>query len=218
MRAVKTAILLHASLRPGLPPGCAARLLQALPYARRLHLERARAPVRTSSLAGLALVLTGAERGTGGVTRAADLRFEVDAKPRFMHGPGFSISHTAEHVACVVCAGAEVGLDIEPVPAEVEPAAIRKLVRWTATEATLKAAGAGLRRVQAVHLDEASLATSTFDSRRYLLRAFTLPPDLHGHVACAEPLDLAIERVDLDGDVVSGAVQRALGLPTQREQ
>jgi phosphopantetheinyl transferase len=193
-------------------------LLQALPYARRLQLERARAPVRTSSLAGLALVLTGAERGTGCVTRAAGLRFEADAKPRFEHGPGFSISHTADPVACVVCAGAEVGLDIEPVPEDAGPAAMRKLARWTATEATLKAGGAGLRRVQAVQLSDASLATSTFDGRRYVLCEFTLPPDLHGHVACAEPLDLAIERVELDGDVVSGAVQRALGLPTQREQ
>jgi hypothetical protein len=210
---VERAILLHASLAPGLPPAWAARLLAALPYARRLQLERADATARTASLAGLALALAGSARTAGVPSRIADLQLRDGQKPRFASGPFFSVAHTNDRVACVTCDGVDVGLDIETA----QPAggsSTRRLLQWTATEATLKAAATGLRRIGDVRVDVDGLV-SGMAGRRYLLREVRLATHTVGHVAAAEHLDLAIEALALDSVEVSATLQRALGLPTQ---
>jgi hypothetical protein len=215
---VEKASLLHAPLEPGLHPACATRLLETLPYARRLRLERADPPARASSLAGLALALIGAGQTLGSrFGGVAALRLREDEKPRFEGGPHFSISHTRSRVGCIVCATAEVGLDLESAPSAVTLAATRKLLQWTAIEATLKAGGAELRRISDVRVDLPVLA-SELDGRRYVLREVLLAPDTLGHVASPRPLVLDMASVTLDDGRVSGALERILGLAPQGSQ
>ena len=215
---VEKASLLHAPLAPGLRPACATHLLETLPYAHRLRLERADPSARASSLAGLALALISANRNEGvPFTGVADLRLREEEKPRFEHGPHFSISHSRSRVACVACAGVEVGLDIESAPSDFARASTLKLLQWTATEATLKAAGVSLRRIRGVRVD-LPLLVSEFDGRRYILRELVLAPDTLGHVAASQPLVLDMDCVALDDARVSGALERILGLPSQGSQ
>lgn len=211
---MQKAILLHASLEPGIAPRWTDELLRALPYGRRLQIERADAGARTASLAGLALALTGAGRLGDAVPRVAEFRFATGAKPRFEHGPHFSVSHTVDRVACAVCSTIDVGLDIENVPSGVGHATLLELVRWTATEATLKAAGLGLPQVRKVVLEGPAIGAIEGDGR-YTLREFQLSAHTIGHVASAEPVELLVDAVALDGAEVSAAVQCALGLETQ---
>ncbi|HXW11048.1 MAG TPA: hypothetical protein VD737_10545 [Steroidobacteraceae bacterium] len=215
---MENASLLHAPLTPGLRRPCAARLLEALPYARRLHLERTDPLVRASSLAGLALALVAAARARGAAFEGiAGLRLPEGEKPRFVRGPHFSVSHTPTRVACIACDAAEVGIDIETAPAGAASAVVRKLQRWTATEATLKAAGAGLRRVRDVRVELASLEAG-FEGRCYVLRELALAPDTLGHVASLQPVRPDIECVALDGSCFSASLERVLGLSTQDAQ
>jgi phosphopantetheinyl transferase len=215
---MENASLLHAPLTPGLRPACAERLLEALPYARRLRLERADPLLRASSLAGLALALVAAARARGAAFGGiAELRLPEGEKPRFVHGPHFSISHTSSRVACIACAAAEVGIDIETAPAGAASALIRKLQRWTASEATLKAAGVGLRRMRGVQVDLASLE-SELEGRRYVLRELALAPDTLGHVASLQPVRPHIECVALDEAPFSASLEGVLGLSTQDAQ
>jgi len=189
-----------------------------LPYAHRLRLERFDPPARTSSLAGLALAVTAAARTLGDAFGGvADLRMREDEKPRFARGPHFSISHSRARVACVVCVPVEVGLDVESGPSGPDLASTRKLLHWTATEATLKAAGAGLRRLADVRVDLEFLE-AVFDGRRYVLRELLLAPDTLGHVASLRPIDLELEHVELDGSGFSASLERVLGLTPQRQQ
>ena len=221
MLRVENAILLHASLTPGLRPACAERLLECLPYARRLRLESADPLARASSLAGLALALSAAGRAHGAAfAGVAALRLREDEKPRFEHGPHFSVSHTRSRIACIACTTDEVGLDLE-TPSTTGPASspsYEKLRWWTAAEATLKAAGAGLRRIRDVRVDLASLQ-SELDGRRYVLRELALAPDTLGHVASCRPVNLdIIESVGLDDEAFSASLERVLRLSTQVSQ
>ena len=215
MPSVQNAILLHASLATGAPAPWLQPLLQALPYARRLQIERADGAAQAASLAGLALALTAAGRAIGEIPRVADFRFITGAKPRLEQGPAFSVSHTADRVACVVCNGVDLGLDIETVPSVAGGTTLRKLLRWTASEATLKAAGLGLRQVSEVVLEQQSERTAVLAGRRYALLEVQLTPHTIGHVASAESIELRVDTVALDGAEVSSTVQRALGLPAQ---
>jgi phosphopantetheinyl transferase len=207
---VQTAILLHASLPAVVAAHWPARMLASLPYARRLRLEANSADARLASLAGLALALCGASRLLGAPPSLSSLDSPMDGKPRFPDGPFFSVSHTAGRVACVVCAGTDVGLDIEAVtddPSRMERA------RWTATEAALKAAGLGLRAVRSVRLSDGAAEISR---RRLVLEPVWIAADVVGHAAAEEPLALQIAQVTLTGPEVSVAVERSLGLATQR--
>ena len=219
MLRVENASLLHAPLTPGLRPACAERLLEALPYAARLRLERAGAPARAASLAGLALALIAAVRANGNKLRGvADLQLSDGERPRFRRGPHFSISHTDTRVACIACATGEVGLDIETGQEERALApCFDKLRRWTAAEATLKAAGAGLRRIRDVRVDLVALA-SELDGKHYVLSEIELAPATLGHVASLRPIVVAIECVALDGREFSASLERVLGLTAQGQQ
>jgi hypothetical protein len=211
---VQNAILLHASLEPGTVARWSDPLLRALPYARRLQLESAEPSSRWASLGGIALALTGARRA-GRASRVGDFVFEADAKPRFRDGPFFSLSHTTDRVGCVVASTLDVGLDLERAPGEAARAPLHKLLGWTAAEATLKAAGLGLRHLAVVRADPDTL-TAVLDGRHYVLREVWLGPHTVGHVAATEPLALEVAELALDGDEASAAVECALGLAPQR--
>ena len=134
---------------------------------------------------------------------------------RELRGEGELVLHAVE-VHRPVFLGAE-GLDLELAPSMPALSSTRKLLQWTATEATLKAAGAGLRRVAEVSTDLDALA-SVFDGRRYVLREVLLAPDTLGHVASSTPVELEIELVALDDARFSAALERVLGLTAQRSQ
>jgi len=114
--------------------------------------------------------------GCGGVA-PGDLSFPEGEKPRLAGGPYFSISHTTQRVACAASLDCDVGLDHEDFTGREAPA---RLKRWTAVEATLKAAGAGLARAAVVQVD-AELSSSRLDGARYHLVPLDLGP---GAVAC----------------------------------
>lgn len=211
------AIILHAPLR--LPVSCPSwqePLLQALPYAHRLELERREPTARRASLAGLGLVLMAAPRLARQEFSPRALTFPPDGKPRLVGGPFFSISHSQSRVACVVCAAADCGIDIEDLPDPVEAAVLAKLQRWTATEAALKAAGLGLRAASEVTLAD-SLGQASFRGERYVLQAVDLAPGIVGHVAARTQLAPTVVPLELDDTRLSALLERSFGLAAQFE-
>lgn len=211
------AIILHAPLR--LPLSCPpwqVPLLQALPYARRLELERREPAARRASLAGLGLVLVGAARLTQQEFPPQAFTFPPAGKPRLAGGPYFSISHSSSTVTCMVCAGTDCGIDIEDRLDSAESAAVAKLRRWTATEAALKAAGLGLRATREVALAEL-LGHAVVQSQRYELQSLDDIPGVIGHIAAKAPLTLFSASLELDDTRTSALLERSLGLAAQIE-
>jgi phosphopantetheinyl transferase len=175
---------MHARLRGGDVPDDLALLMERLPYAKRLDLERREPGARTAGLAGIWLALEGAARLRGRTVDVASLRFPADGKPYLEGGPHFSISHSPQHVAAAVCESVEIGLDLEDVGAESGDSmeARQKLLRWTATEAVLKAAGRGLRDARSVELDD-TLATGTLAGVLYRLTPVEMSTHVVAHLA-----------------------------------
>jgi phosphopantetheinyl transferase len=170
----------------------AAALLERLPYARRLELDRREATDRHASLVALDLVLSGAARLRGRVVPPGLLRLPQDGKPHLEGGPFFSLSHTRTRVAVAVGESCEVGIDLED--AAPSPAGARtpgELERWTATEAALKAAGAGLRSVARLRL-AADLASAEFAGVRIHLGRLDLGPGWVACLATLSPVDAVI--------------------------
>jgi len=183
-------LVIHARLRGDALPEALTRLLERLPYAKRLDLERREPGARSASLAGLWLALEGAARLRGSVVDAALLRFPADGKPYLEGGPCFSISHGPQHVAAAVCESVEIGFDLEEVDAGSGDSleARQKLPRWTAIEAVLKAAGRGLRETRSVELDNL-LENGTLAGVRYRLRPVEISTGVVAHVAALVPLE-----------------------------
>ena len=177
-------LVMHARLRGGAVPEALALLMERLPYAKRLDLEQREPDARSASLAGIWLALEGAARLRGHALDVASLRFPQDGKPYLEGGPHFSISHGLQHVAAAVCESVEIGLDLEDVDAGSGDSseARRKLQRWTATEAVLKAAGRGLREARSVELDE-SLATGMLAGVLYRLTPVEISTHVVAHLA-----------------------------------
>ena len=177
-------LIMHARLRGGAVPEDLTLLMERLPYAKRLELERREPGARSASLAGIWLALEGAARLRGRAVDVASLRFPADGKPYLEGGPQFSISHSLRHVAAAVCESVEIGVDLEDVDAgsgdSIE--ARQKLQRWTATEAVLKAAGRGLREARAVELDN-PLASGTLAGVRYRLKPVEISTHVIAHLA-----------------------------------
>jgi phosphopantetheinyl transferase len=209
------AIILHAHLR--LPLSCPSwqgSLLQALPYARRLDLERREPAARRASLAGLGLVLVGAARMTQREFPPQAFTFPPGCKPRLAGGPHFSISHSNSWVTCVVCAETGCGIDIEDRLDSADATNIAKLQRWTATESALKAAGLGLRAVGEVVLAD-SLGAAIVRKQRYELQLLADLPGVIGHLAAETKLTPIIQPLELDDALTSALLERSLGLPAQ---
>jgi len=211
------AIILHAHLQPPLScPSWQEPLLQALPYAHRLELERRDATARRASLAGLGLVLVGAARVAQRQFPPRAFTFPPAGKPRLAGGPHFSVSHSNSCVACIVSAGTACGIDIEDMPESAGAATVAKLQRWTATEAALKAAGLGLRAAAEVEFT-ASLKAAFVRGERYELQVLDALPGVIGHIAARNRFTPLIEALELDGAWTSALLERSFGLAAQVE-
>jgi phosphopantetheinyl transferase len=212
---VKDVTLLHASLSADDAWPWQRALLDALPYAKRLELERREPAELRAALAGLALLIAGAERTRGIQLVPGKLLFAPGSKPRSGAGLFFSISHTRAHVACAISETVDPGIDIESaagVATETERDALR---RWTATEAALKAAGLGLRNSAGVRL-HARLEYAEIASTRYALLEPQVADGYVCHVAAAgSPPALDVLAVGLDTPEVSAALERSLGFTAQ---
>lgn len=183
--AVSDVIVLHAVLADQRGPGLEHALLDRLPYAYRLELERREPAARSASLQALGLLAEGSLRTFGTEFDPARLRFPQAGKPFLQGGPHFSISHSSCRVAVALSDCCEVGLDIEDVGTHGHSRA--ELERWTAAEASLKALGAGLRRATEVRLSP-DLATAGVGGTVVHLRAVALAPDCVATLATREPV------------------------------
>jgi 4'-phosphopantetheinyl transferase len=208
-------IVIHAALAGPLLPLWQPRLLEALPYARRLELGRRDATARRDSLAALALALLALERLTGRMPAPGELSCPAEGgKPALPGGPRFSWSHCGTRVACIASLHADPGLDLETLPRAAAADVLLRLRHWTATEAVLKAAGLGLRDAAQVSL-ATDLGSGAVGDGRYFLHALELPGCV-GHIAARVPLLPApAEELDLAGEAVSAALERSLRLAPQ---
>ena len=174
-------------------------MLERLPYAKRLELERRGDAERYASLAGLELVLMGAALLRHVPTGADALRFPADGKPYCIGGPFFSLSHGTDRVAAAFSTDCEIGFDLEEIGSgsgDTNEAQVR-LLRWTATEAVLKAAGRGLRDARAVELD-AALATAALAGAVFQLRSVSIATDVVAHLAAP----VTVESVTIEAVVL----------------
>jgi len=179
------AIVLHA------PPARfdaagGASLLERLPYAYRLELERREAAERNASLLAVELLCDGFLRLRGARLDPSRLQFPQGGKPRLDGGPWFSVSHAGARVAVALSDRCDLGLDLEHIGASANDR--DALERWTATEATLKATGAGIRRACDVQL-ATDLASARIDGVTVHLRRITLAPDCVARLGTLEPVD-----------------------------
>lgn len=183
-------IVLQAELGGDREDAAGDRLLQQLPYARRLELELRDVQARRASLRGTGLVLEGLSRLCDRPVAAGELRFPQGGKP-FCAGAGsFSVSHTERRVAVALCRDCEVGIDMEELPHAADPGSVdcARLERWTAVEAVLKAAGLGLRHAGRVVVD-CGAARARLDDREYFLRRIDLVPGVVAHLATTAQLE-----------------------------
>lgn len=166
-------ILLHGPIPLHWSADEVAEALGSLPYARRLELERREPRARLSSLAGTRLVSAGARLLRGPRMPALRFEFADGHKPRAHGGPWFSVSHAGARVACAVCESVDVGLDVEVEDGRRDRA---WLEHWTAVEATLKAAGRGLRdsRQVRVRVDGAWCGLQWYWLRRLQIAPYTV--------------------------------------------
>jgi 4'-phosphopantetheinyl transferase len=187
------AIVLHAALPGQWTPAREHAALSRLPYAKRLELERAAPSDRLASLCGIVLAGHAIARLRGAGAEDLRIEFPQGRKPRVHGGPDFSISHCEGRVACAATTSSTVGLDVE----RADPSgATGWIERWTATEATLKAAGMGLRSSSRVRIDGASASVDGHEDR-YVLAPLELAPGYVACLACNAAPD-ALEVVEAD--------------------
>lgn len=180
-------IVLHAALHGDAGQREDPSLMQRLPYARQLELERRDPPSRRASLLAIGLALDGLARVRGRAVEVGELQFPQGGKPRCAGGESFSISHTTCRVAVAVSGDCDVGIDLEDVSAmgDSGPDASQKLEHWTMVEAVLKAAAAGLRHAREVQVDRAA-QRARFGDREFFLRRLELGPGVVAHLATTE--------------------------------
>jgi phosphopantetheinyl transferase len=191
-------LVLHARLSAEPDSGALAGLIERLPYAKRFELERRDPPARQASLAGISLALRGIELLRGSPGDASQLRFPAGGKPYLPGGPTFSVSHGRVRVGVAVSTENGAGFDLEEFdPASPEAGATRaRLLRWTATEAVLKAAGRGLRDARAVAIDE-SLQSGRVGGASFHLLSVAIADDVVAHLATVTPVtSVAVEEVE----------------------
>lgn len=180
-------IVLHATLPRDGGEQRVQRWLHRLPYAYRLELERREPARRLASVCGIELALA-ASACLGPAMDLSRLRFPQGGKPTFDNGPSFSVSHTTTRVAVALSPAGDIGLDIEETgDAAGHEGLCTRLRRWTATEATLKALGAGVVRAGDVQLAP-GLDRATLDGQTVFLRAVDLGVGVVAHVAASRPL------------------------------
>jgi len=177
--------VLHALLPAALSAPRVASLLARLPYARRLELESRDPAARNASLLGVELLLEGVLRLRGGALDLARLSFPQDGKPMLDGGPWFSISHAESRVAVALSDRCDLGIDLEEYSAARPDHAARQ--RWTATEATLKAVGLGVRYAREVRIDE-QFETAQLREHILHLREVDLGPGCVAYLATLAPV------------------------------
>jgi len=178
-------MVLHAALAGPLDADRDAALLERLPYAYRLELERRDAGARSASLQALRLLAEGVLRLRGTALDVSQLRFPGGGKPSLDGGPCFSISHSATRVAVAVSNQCDLGVDLEDLGAHGRDQVA--LERWTAIEATLKAVGAGLRQSREVSVSP-DLATAEIAGVRVYTQPLLLAPGCVATLATREPV------------------------------
>lgn len=178
-------MLLHALLPGHMDAGRQRLSLDRLPYAKRLELERRDEASRVASLLAIELVLQGAGSVSGRSFLPADLLYLPGGKPVLRSGPFLSISHSRRRVAVAVSRGLEIGLDLEDRVAGT-PDEFERLLHWTAVEAVLKAAGAGIRDARRVEITGDGGAAS-LDGVAYSLLQPALDDDVVCRLASPEP-------------------------------
>ena len=208
------AIVLHATLATAPAWGWKSALLQALPYAKRLQLEAQDEQVREPSLAGIALALLGARRLGDTLPRAGEMSFPLDGKPAFAQPPHFSISHTGARACCASSLDTPVGIDLECHVGSRDEETLQKLRRWTALEATLKAAGEGLRKSGGLALADDCL-TAQLHGVHYHLQSLALDPGCVCHLASTQPVQVEIASIDLAAASVSALLQHDFSFDAQ---
>jgi phosphopantetheinyl transferase len=120
------------------------------------------------------------------------LEWTPQGKPRLTGGPAISLTHSRGFAACAIAPGGlEIGIDLEPEGRASAPAvalvasdAEREALAggllsptglWTAKEAVLKAAGAGLSEISGVAVD---VRCARFAGAQYRWRHFRPRPGL----------------------------------------
>jgi phosphopantetheinyl transferase len=160
-------------------------VLERLPYAKRLEIERRDEAPRLASLLAIELVLQAASAVSERSFLPSDLRYLPGGKPVLRSGPRISISHSRRRVAVAVSRDLEIGLDVED-RVERTPQETERLLRWTATEAVLKAAGAGIRDARRVQITGDSRSAS-LDGTAYSLWQPALAEDVLCRLASPGP-------------------------------
>lgn len=183
--AMSDVIVLHAARAGQGAPALEQMLLERLPYAHRLALERRDAVARSASLQGLGLLAKGILQTRGAAFDPSHLRFPDGGKPHLEGGPYFSISHSSGRVAVALSEHHDLGFDIED--AGTHGRSREDLERWTAVEASLKALGAGLRRSAEVRLSP-DLSTAEIAGVVLRLRPVALAADCIATLATREPV------------------------------
>jgi phosphopantetheinyl transferase len=162
--------VLCAKVPLSLPDRTIGVWLDKLPASRRAALaQRLARGTGLESLTALALLASLATACR--LPALARLEWTPRGKPRFPDGPEISLSHSSGFAACAVSPrGFDVGVDIEPAD-RASATAVRLVVRpeerraldegllsptglWTAKEAVLKAAGAGLSDMRRVAVSD----------------------------------------------------------------
>jgi phosphopantetheinyl transferase len=197
-------MVLHGSIPRVADPVALAALRASLPYGKRLELESAIAEDAAATLYGIALALEGLRRAADRYVRPDELRFPQGGKPSVDGPASFSISHSSRRVGCAIGRAQQVGFDLEPREAR---ASTIDTHRWTAVEAVLKAAGAGLIRAHDVELD-GRLESGRLDGRDYRLYRLALHDDSIAHLAADAAVTVEVHEVEL-GTVLTNCLQSA---------
>jgi phosphopantetheinyl transferase len=186
------AILAYVKLPGQLPAAIAAQLRAAVPYGRRMRLAQGAPGI--ASLLGMALarVLLGEVQGKH--PSALTLEFPYGKKPFSPGGADFSLSHSGAWLAAIACASARVGLDIEAaMPLNSTGDTVpRKLVDWTAREATVKACGATLGEIHDVQVGATHCC---YGQERWTLARPEVPAGLISAVVSERALTLTVRTV-----------------------
>jgi phosphopantetheinyl transferase len=188
-------MVLHGSSRWDPGQDSTASLLASLAYGKRLELQSRPRESRDASLRGIALAVAALQTLHTGRVTADDLRFPQDGKPHVPGAPDFSIAHSSDWVGCAVAEEGIVGFDVETC---TTPESSVQLARWTAIEAVLKAAGAGLRYARQVEPDLDS-RRGRFAGRDYCLHPVALASHVVAHVATDRAgCNITVRGVDVD--------------------
>jgi len=152
-----------AEVPASLPAGTVARWIRDLPPPQASRLAR-RLTQGTGMESLTVLALLASLRPACRLPSISRLQWTDGGKPHFPRGPAFSLTHSRRFAACAVAPhGLSIGIDIEPAD-RARAAAVRLVATaaeqsalddgsltptglWTAKEAVLKAAGAGLSEI-----------------------------------------------------------------------